>query len=90
MEGVMGRGVEYSTIGARPLVRVYSPKEMRRHLEATGLEDVRAAVRHFKASDTPVTAALEQRVTALRRPETLDRIGRVGGWYIVAGGRRPR
>lgn len=25
MEGVLSRGVEYSSIGARPLVRVYSP-----------------------------------------------------------------
>ena len=29
MEGVLSRGVEFSTIGARPLVRVYSTKEMR-------------------------------------------------------------
>ncbi len=30
MEGVLSRGVERSSIGARPLVRVYSPASSRR------------------------------------------------------------
>ncbi len=29
MAGVLSRGVEYSSIGARPLVRVYSPRQVR-------------------------------------------------------------
>jgi ubiquinone/menaquinone biosynthesis C-methylase UbiE len=89
MEGVLSRGVEHSSVGARPLVRVYSPRQMRAELRAAGFDRVSTHVRHFLAEDTFVTGALEDRVKALRDPRVLDRIGRIGGWYVVACGRRP-
>ena len=90
MEGVLSRGVEHSRTGARPLVRVYSPRQLRKLMSAAGFVDCVTYVRHFHAQDTFVTGLLERRVSALRRPEVLDRIGRRWGWYVVAVGRKPR
>lgn len=89
MAGVLSSGVEASSIGARPLVRVYSPRQLRGLLRAAGFERVETAVRHFHAGDTPLTAVLERRLKPLRDPSVLDRIGRIGGWYVVATGRKP-
>jgi ubiquinone/menaquinone biosynthesis C-methylase UbiE len=88
MEGVLSSGVEYSSIGARPLVRVYSPRQVRRMLSEACFERVETHVRHFKPSDTFLTAMLEHRIKALRDPSVLDRIGRIGGWYVVGRGIR--
>lgn len=88
--GVLAAGVEHSTAGGRPLVRVYSPRAMRRHLRDAGLVGVSTSVRHFHADDTPLSSVLAKRIRALRDERVLDRIGRVGGWYVVAIGRRPR
>jgi ubiquinone/menaquinone biosynthesis C-methylase UbiE len=89
MAGVLSRGVEYSRVGARPLVRVYSPRQARRELEGAGFVQVTSTVRHFKAGDAFLTAILEPFVPALRNPAVLDRIGRAAGWYVIARGRRP-
>ena len=89
MAGVLSSGVEVSSIGARPLVRVYSPRRMRKLLQHAGLERVETVVRHFHPGDTLITAVLASRLGALQKPHVLDRIGRVGGWYIVATGRKP-
>jgi ubiquinone/menaquinone biosynthesis C-methylase UbiE len=88
MEGVLARGVERSSIGARPLVRVFSPRALRRQLVNAGFGSVTSFVYHFNASDTPITAALERRLAALRDPHVLDRIGRRAGWYVVGIGVR--
>jgi ubiquinone/menaquinone biosynthesis C-methylase UbiE len=87
MEGVLSSGVEVSSIGARPLVRVYSPRQLRRMLRDAGFAEVSTEVRHFNTSDTFITASLALR-GRLRRRSTLDRIGRIGGWYVVGRGRR--
>lgn len=87
MAGVLSTGVERSTIGARPLVRVYSPRGLARLLRDAGFRDVRTVVRHFHASDTPVTYAL-RRWSRLQDPAVLDRIGRIGGWYVAGFGVR--
>ena len=84
MEGVLSSGVEYSHIGARPLVRVYSPAEVRRMLLRVGFRVVSIAVRHYKYRDTPVTAFLGSGIPLFRDPFLLDRLGRIGGWYVVA------
>jgi ubiquinone/menaquinone biosynthesis C-methylase UbiE len=84
MEGVLSRGVEVSSIGARPLVRVYSPRKMRRLLASVGFTSVATTLRHFDAGDTFLTAALARRWSVLRRDDVLDRIGRGAGWYLVA------
>jgi ubiquinone/menaquinone biosynthesis C-methylase UbiE len=89
MAGVLSRGVEYSSIGARPLVNVYSPTTLQRMLRAAGFTRVQAHVRHFNASDTPITAALAGRLRVVENPRFLDRIGRIGGWYVVGRGVRP-
>lgn len=86
MSGVLSSGVEYSSIGARPLVRVYSPAETRRLMLEAGFRNVSVEVHHFNASDTPVTAILSTRLRFLRDPSVLDRIGRIGGWYLVGTG----
>jgi ubiquinone/menaquinone biosynthesis C-methylase UbiE len=86
MAGVLSKGVEYSQIGARPLVRVYSPGETRRLMRDGGFHDIRIEVYHFNYSDTPVTAILGRVFRVLRNPHRLNRIGRVGGWYVVARG----
>jgi ubiquinone/menaquinone biosynthesis C-methylase UbiE len=88
MEGVLSRGVEVSSVGARPLVRVYSPRQMRRLLREAGFSSVTTSVRHYQRSDTFVTDILAPRVRAMRSPRLYDRIGRAAGWYVIARGIR--
>jgi ubiquinone/menaquinone biosynthesis C-methylase UbiE len=88
MGAVLARGVERSSIGARPLVRVYSPPALRRLMRQAGLRQVRTRVGVFNAIDTPITAALARRTHLLDSPRALERIGRVGGWYVMGIGRR--
>ena len=89
MAGVLSSGVEFSRVGARPLVNVYTPHQVRNMLESAGFTGVTTRVRHFQPSDTPITSVFKGRLKALDRPDVLDRIGRIGGWYIVGIGRRP-
>ena len=89
MAGVLSSGVEVSSIGARPLVNVYTPHQVQELLESAGFAGVTTRVRHFQPSDTPITYALKGRLKALDRPDVLEWIGRIGGWYIVGVGRRP-
>jgi ubiquinone/menaquinone biosynthesis C-methylase UbiE len=89
MSRVLSTGVEYSRIGARPLVSVYSPRQARNLLRKAGFERVRSSVRHYNVSDTPITHVLVRVVPALRKPSVLDQIGRLGGWYVIASGFRP-
>jgi ubiquinone/menaquinone biosynthesis C-methylase UbiE len=84
--GVLSSGVEYSHIGARPLVRVYSPAQTRHLMRDAGFKRVRVEVYHFKYGDTPVTALLGRLVEGFRNARVLERIGRVGGWYVVGRG----
>jgi hypothetical protein len=84
MRGVLSRGVEVSGIGARPLVRVYSPRQMRRLLLGAGFSSAHTSKRHFHTSDTFVTETLARHSSLLNRPDVLERIGRLAGWYIVA------
>jgi ubiquinone/menaquinone biosynthesis C-methylase UbiE len=87
MAGVLSKGVEYSHIGARPLVRVYSPTQVRRLMREAGFREIHVHVYHFNYTDTPVTAVLGRVFGMMRNPQLLNRIGRVGGWYVVARGR---
>lgn len=93
MAGVLSRSVEYSRVGARPLVRVYSPRHVRELLRDASFADISVAVRHFHVVDTPLTYPLKYplaRWPKLDPSRLLDRIGRIGGWYIVATGTAPR
>jgi ubiquinone/menaquinone biosynthesis C-methylase UbiE len=89
MAGVLSRGVERSSIDARPLVRVYSPRQVRRMLEAAEFTGVRTEVGVFNTVDTPISDLLARRTHLLDNPRVLDRLGRLGGWYVLGVGRRP-
>ena len=54
-----------------------------------GFADVSTTVRHYLPSDTSITRLLAPRLPVLRSPAVLDRLGRIGGWYVVGRGRRP-
>jgi ubiquinone/menaquinone biosynthesis C-methylase UbiE len=88
MAGVLSRNVERSSIGARPLVRVYSPAQVRRLMQSAGFTDVATSVGGFNAPDTPITDVLERRTSLLENPARLERLGRIGGWYVLGFGRR--
>jgi ubiquinone/menaquinone biosynthesis C-methylase UbiE len=90
MEGVLARGVERSSIEARPLVRVYSPSALRRLLGDAGFRVVHTKIGGFNASDTPITDVLARHTHLLDSPRVRERIGSVGGWYVIAAGRRER
>jgi ubiquinone/menaquinone biosynthesis C-methylase UbiE len=83
MEGVLARGVEHTSIGARPLVRVYSPPQLRRMLLDAGFTDVETSVRGFDVEDTPISSWLALRTRMLDSARVRERIGRVGGWYVI-------
>jgi ubiquinone/menaquinone biosynthesis C-methylase UbiE len=92
MSGVLEGSVETSSIGARPLVRVYSARELREMLEQAGLSDVRCRVRHLDYADTIPTALLGRvlppRARAALAREVLDRLATRWGWYLVGSGVR--
>jgi ubiquinone/menaquinone biosynthesis C-methylase UbiE len=89
MAGVLSHNVERSSIGARPLVKVYTQREMRDHLRDAGFEGVETEVAHFDPGDTFVTNVLAPRLAFLRDRRVLDAIGRAGGWYVIARGSAP-
>jgi ubiquinone/menaquinone biosynthesis C-methylase UbiE len=88
MAGVLSGSVERSSIGARPLVRVYSPPTLRRMLVAAGFTHVSTDVGGFNVSDTPMTEVLARRTNLMDDPRVLDFLGRTGGWYVVGLGCR--
>lgn len=83
IEGLLSAGVETSSIGARPLVRVYSPSEVRAALQRAGFVGVHAEVRHFHWADVPGGRVLGDRAAGLTKA-----IGRAAGWYVVGMGRK--
>jgi ubiquinone/menaquinone biosynthesis C-methylase UbiE len=86
MAGVLSGSVEYSSIGARPLVRVYGRRELAAMLAATGFERAEVHARHFRAEDTLPTRLLAKLAPGLLDRSRLDRIGRRAGWYLVGRG----
>jgi ubiquinone/menaquinone biosynthesis C-methylase UbiE len=88
MAGVLASGVERTSIEARPLVRVYSARQLRRMLLDAGFADVRMSVRGFKVDDNPISAWLAAHTRVLRSRRLLKRLDRVGGWYVIGVARR--
>jgi SAM-dependent methyltransferase len=88
MEGVLSSGVEHTSVGARPLVRVYCPRQARRLMMRAGFDKTRVVVRHFQPGDTFVTSYLANRTPALDSAALMERLGRLAGWYVVAYGRK--
>jgi ubiquinone/menaquinone biosynthesis C-methylase UbiE len=89
MEGVLSRNVEFSRVGARPLVRVYSPRQLRQLIRHAGFAEVRTEVRHFHVEDAFVMAWAAALWPRLRDQRVLRRIGRIAGWYVIGYGRKP-
>jgi SAM-dependent methyltransferase len=85
MRRVLARRVEAGArkSDARPLVRVYSPRQVRRLLRRAGLRGVRVFVRHYRAADSPLTYAWRNRGID---PRLIDWIARTAGWYVVGAG----
>lgn len=91
IQGLLASSVEVTSVGARPLVRVYGRRELRRLMANAGFVDVRLTVRHFTspfASRPRVERVIRRYLGGLVDERVLDRIGRVAGWYIVASGSR--
>jgi SAM-dependent methyltransferase len=89
MAGVLSRRVEQTSIGARPLVRVHSPRQARRLVGEAGFAGVRSSVHHFRVQDAFVTSFLAPWGDRLAELGAFDRIGRLGGWYVLVRGLRP-
>jgi ubiquinone/menaquinone biosynthesis C-methylase UbiE len=89
MAGVLSSGVERTSIGARPLVRVYSPRRVRAMLRSAGFVSVSTGVGGFNAGDTPITDILARRTRWLDDTRRTAALGRLGGWYVLGFGRRP-
>jgi ubiquinone/menaquinone biosynthesis C-methylase UbiE len=88
MAGVLSRGVERSSVGARPLVRVYTPRQVRRLLRGAGFTKVRTRVGVFNAIDTPITDVLARHTRLFEGRRLKDLLGSVGGWYVLGTGTR--
>jgi ubiquinone/menaquinone biosynthesis C-methylase UbiE len=82
MTALLSTTVERTSISARPLVRVYSPAEVRAALQGAGFGEVHVVIRHFQWADIG-WRPLGSRAPALRR-----RIGNAAGWYVVGMGRK--
>lgn len=85
MDAVLSQTVERGGADARPLVRVYSSRQVRRLLRGADLVDVTTRLRQFDVDDVPL-------LHPLRRvwPHALDApLGRIGGWFVVADARKP-
>lgn len=80
MSGVLSRHVERTSIGARPLVRVFSRRQFARVIARAGFGAVSVVPRHFRLTDTPLTFPIARLVG----PCHIDLLGRIGGWYLVA------
>jgi ubiquinone/menaquinone biosynthesis C-methylase UbiE len=84
MSAVLSQEVEFSHIGAHPLVRVYSPHQVRRFLIDAGFRDIRISVHHLGSAR--LAAVLEILLGAERGRALTDRLGDIGGWYVAARG----
>lgn len=88
MAGVLSAGVEVSSIGARPLVKVYSPRQTRAMMRRAGFTAVDSVIAHFHAGDAVAYSVLARRIAKLRDPRVLERVGRSAGWYVTGIGRK--
>jgi ubiquinone/menaquinone biosynthesis C-methylase UbiE len=78
-EGVASRLVEHTTIGARPLVRFYTPRMLRAMLAEAGFHDVRTDVRHFRPRDQILTRRL-------RNERAIQWLDTRVGYYVIGYG----
>ena len=83
MANILSSGVERTSIGARPLVNVYRPRELGAMLNDAGFVDVRVHTRHYRTSDAFPYDMLAKFIPRLKDPEVLDSVGRRAGWYVI-------
>ena len=80
LSSTVGTGSRHS---ARPLVRVYSPREVRQMLGVAGFDSIEVFKRHFRPGDVPLTGRVPL-------PQSLvGALGKSGGWYVIGRGRKP-
>jgi ubiquinone/menaquinone biosynthesis C-methylase UbiE len=80
MADVLSRGVEQTTVDARPLVRVYTRSQVQRSLSDAGFAGVTTVVRHFDPAASPETRFLT------RFPRASRWLSERYGWYVIATG----
>jgi ubiquinone/menaquinone biosynthesis C-methylase UbiE len=81
MAGVLSVNVERSSIGARPLVRVYSRRGLRRLLQQAGFTEISVRPSPLRAADTFLTSRLPRQAQRVLARLPL-------GWYLIANGAR--
>jgi ubiquinone/menaquinone biosynthesis C-methylase UbiE len=74
MAGVLSTGVERSSVGARPLVRTYTRRQLLRLMKEARFASISTWVSPFRPADSPFTRWIP------------DAAPLSGGWYIVAHG----
>jgi SAM-dependent methyltransferase len=78
--------IEYTTSAAKPLVRVYSTREVESLLRDAGFAPRRTAVRKLVREDFPGGGRKPMRLV----PQALlDVFAKRFGWYVLAHGRKP-
>jgi ubiquinone/menaquinone biosynthesis C-methylase UbiE len=90
MKGVMAHYVETTSIDARPLVRVYSPRQLRKMLIDARLERVQTSIGCFNANENPISELIARHTPLLDSASVRERIGHVAGWYVAGVGQRGR
>ena len=75
MGGVLSATVEKSSIDARPLVRVYTSRQVRKLLERAGFGEISTWTSPYRKEDSPFTRRLPIRLPVQ------------AGWYVVAHAR---
>jgi ubiquinone/menaquinone biosynthesis C-methylase UbiE len=75
--------IEYTTSSARPLVNVYSARQVKRLLRNAGFSDVRTVIRKLEPDDLPLAWRLRWLYRRIPR-RALEALGRRWGWYVVA------
>ena len=80
--------IEYSTSDAKPLVNVYSRRQVRRILRRSGFWVSKTWVRKLTVDDFPLVRGVG--FVVRRTPQhVLDRLGRAFGWYVIAFSEKP-
>ena len=90
MGAVLAHGVESTSVDARPLVRVYGRRQLRRMLIEAGFVNVHAGARGFNVEETPISLWLARNTNMLDSANARARLARIGGWYVVGVGQRGR
>jgi SAM-dependent methyltransferase len=89
MSRVMSYEEKGSRPGARPLVVVHTPAQLKARLARNGFERTTVGVRHFRFDDLPFTKPLSRLKPDWDHSAAMQWIGRKLGWYVVALARRP-